>query len=279
MKKFCTLLACGVVLAFAPTKADTTVVVPNANTTVSGNDEIGEVLNGYSSSTGQTVQYVITASDLFPLQDSTITGLAFRLNDFYAPSLPKITYDNFTIELSPAESTSLSMTFSANIQNGVVVFNDPFSFDANTFPTGALGETPNDFGPYIKFSAPYYYSGGDLLVTLRHSQPTGAEESPYWSVDGNSSEYSTMIGHDANATTATTAWGVVPITAFTTSTSLPENAPLIEPVPEPGTYVLIAFGFAMLFTWQKVRHYFFWANRGVPVRLERLQANAGRDMR
>jgi len=93
MSKISTLLVFGAILGFSilPSRAaDVSVVVPNANANLAGSAEIGEVLNGYNSDLGQTVQYVIAASDLLPLQNTTLTGLSFRLNNYYAPRFRRL---------------------------------------------------------------------------------------------------------------------------------------------------------------------------------------------
>jgi len=256
MKKFFLRVAfVGLLVAAvsASSRADQSVVVPNGNTDVSGDTEIGEVLNGYNSDTGQVVQYDISAADLTSLQNTVLTGIAFRLSNMYDPSLPAIFYDNFTVELSAAAGSSLTPVFADNIVNGTVVYNDSFSFAADAFPTGApaYSSIPNGFGAYIKFSTPYDYTTGDLIVTLGHSQPVGAEDSSYWSVDANSSDtQTTLIAHDEDATSQSLAVSVVPITEFTTSTSLADNAPL--PIPEPGTYALALGSFGVLVLLKKI---------------------------
>jgi hypothetical protein len=114
------------------------------------------------------------------------------------------------------------------------VLTGPFSFVAGAFPTGATGTTPNGFGNFLTFETAYSYDGGNLLVTIRHTQPTGGESSSYWSVDAYASGYNAAIGHDASATTATTLWSYSPITEFTTAAL---NSDGIV-VPEPSTLAL-----------------------------------------
>jgi hypothetical protein len=220
-------------------QADTVAVVPSEYTDTAGTAEIGEAINGYSSSTGQTLQYVIPASYLTGLADQNLTGLAFRLNNNYAPDLPQIDYSDFTIQLSTFTGDTLSSTFADNLVDPATVRSGAFSFDAGAFPTGATGTTPNGFGDFITFQNTYDYTGGNLLVTLRHAQPTGAEESSYWSVDAYSSGFAAAIGHDAGATTADTLWDNSPITEFTTS---PLTANGIVATPEPSTLALAGMG-------------------------------------
>jgi hypothetical protein len=89
----------------------------------------------------------------------------------------------------------------------------------------------------LTFDTQYLYSGGNLLVTIRHAQPQGPAANPYWSVDAYNSGYDSAIGHDANATTATTLWPYSPITEFTTAALNPDGT-----VPEPSTLTLAGLG-------------------------------------
>jgi hypothetical protein len=80
--------------------SDSFAVVPSSYANTDGPGEIGEVINGYSSSVGQTLQYVIPATYLTGLTNQSLTGLAFRLNNEYDPNLPQINYSDFTIQLT-----------------------------------------------------------------------------------------------------------------------------------------------------------------------------------
>jgi len=161
------------------------------------------------------------------------------LNIYYAPDLPQINYTDFTIQLSTFTGDALSSVFADNLVDPTTVKSGAFSFDAGAFPTGGNGETPNGFGYFITFENAYAYSGGNLLVTLRHAQPVGGEESSYWSVDAYDSGYGSVIGHDANATDGFN-YGASPITEFTT---VPLNFNgTVAPVPEPSTLALAGMG-------------------------------------
>jgi hypothetical protein len=219
--------------------ADDFAVVPSEYANLAGPSEIGEAINGYDSATGQTLQYIIPASYLSGLTGQNLTGLAFRLNDNYAPDLPQINYSDFTIQLSIFNGDSLSSTFADNMVDPTTVRTGAFSFDAGAFPTGASGTTPNGFGDFITFENAYAYDGGNLLVTIQHAQPAGAESSTYWSVDAYSSGFDAAIAHDASATTADTLWPYSPITEFTTAPLTPDG---IVATPEPSSLALAAIG-------------------------------------
>lgn len=220
--------------------AETFSVVPAeyANITAPGNPEIGEAINGYNSLSGQTLQYVIPGAYLTPLADQYLTGLSFRLNNVYAPDLPAISYANFSIQLSPFSEASLSPVFGENLVNPVTVLNRAFIFDAGAFPTGATGTTPNAFGNFMTFDQSYLYTGGSLLVTIRHSQPQGPDpEGDYWSVDAYQSGFYAAIGHDTEAETADTLWPFSPITEFTTAPLTPNG--IVVPEPNPLAFLVL----------------------------------------
>jgi hypothetical protein len=238
MKISLALLAAGIALCNTG-RSDNVAVVPSEYANTPGTAEIGEAINGYNSASGQTLQYVLPAIDLAGLAGQNLTGMAFRLNLDYAPNLPQINYADFTVQLSTFTGDYLSTTFADNLLDPTTVRTGAFSFDAGAFPTDGGGATPNRFGDFITFNNTYAYGGGNLLVTIRHAQPTGAEDSSYWSVDAYSSGFEAAIGHDANATVASTLWGESPITEFTTSALTPDG---IVATPEPSTLALAGMG-------------------------------------
>jgi len=250
LKTSLALLAAGLALCHIG-HADNVAVVPSEYANTPGTAEIGEVINGYNSSAGQTLQYVIPEAYLSGLTSQNLTGMAFRLNVNYAPDLPQINYTDFTVQLSTFTGDFLSTTFAENLADPTTVKAGAFSFDAGAFPTGGNSETPNGFGYFITFDNAYAYSGGNLLVTIQHAQPVGGETSSYWSVDSyfDESGYGTVIGHDANATDGFTV-GVSPITEFT-SAPLNANGTTIEAAPEPSTMALAALGGAGLLFYRR----------------------------
>jgi len=209
-------------------------------------NEISEPLGGGSS--GTALQYVISASDLTGIVGQDLSGLAFRLNNMYAPSLPHFYYDDYTIQLSSFSGGSLSSIFANNLVNPVTVRTGALSFDAGAFPNGAAPytSTPNEFGSTIAFQTGYTYAGGDLLVTIRHAQEQVDEGDflPFFSEDAyfGSGSAGTLLAGDAGATFGS-VYDNTPITEFTTGS-----------VPEPSTLALAAFsgmGALMLFRRRK----------------------------
>lgn len=128
-------------------------------------------LNTPVRSAARTIQYVYDSSLLASLPvGSQITGMAFRLNGGEASWPPSArTWTNFDVQISTSVNNpgALSTTFSNNIGLDVVtVRTGSLTIAAGSYPGGV---TPNGFGPEIAFSTPYSYSGGDLLITIRHT--------------------------------------------------------------------------------------------------------------
>jgi len=261
-------------------RADYFAVVPSEYTNLEPGYEIGEPINGYSSTLGQTVQYVIPNGYLTGLQNQELTGLSFRLNTSYDPVLGQITYSDYTVQLSTFSGASLSSTFANNEVNPVTVMTGPFVVGAGAFYTGATGTTPNSFGNFVTFTTPYNYTNGNLLVTIRHSQPQGPGGSPYWSVDAFASGYSSKIAHNDDATIATTTWSYSPVTEFTTATLTPDGfvdgdfgadpgkiigggtqgpnhgaggGSGLSAVPEPGIFSLLSLGGVLFLVFRRIQ--------------------------
>jgi hypothetical protein len=159
----------------ASSRADL-IVIPNAYAGVEGENG----LLGPLASNGRTLQTAIAASELTALlPGSQITGLTYRLSAEHVGSWPAadLTWAQYNIQLSTSNFPpgSLDPEFSFNIGADVVaVRSGPL-----TIPAGSLQDTagvPNAFGPMILFSTPYTYTGGDLLITIRHTGNSLAAE-------------------------------------------------------------------------------------------------------
>ncbi len=182
-------------------------VIPPNNATVEGNRSLGRPL----SNNPNTTQFIYSSSQLTGIASgSQIGGFSFRLNGgLSSRPTSDLTWTNYDVTLSPSNLAvgSLSDTFAANIGAGAVTVRS----GALTLPAlSFLGSTtPNNFGPVIKFSNFYTYTGGDLLFTIRHTGNNGAGIN----VDAQNSpgllENKAADGY--NATTSTTSTNVSPI--------------------------------------------------------------------
>ncbi|MFU8828017.1 MAG: hypothetical protein ACNA8P_01125 [Phycisphaerales bacterium] len=117
----------------------------------------------------RTYQLLIHESQLTHLVGLELTGLTWRLPASASPDWPvgSITYSNYDIYLSQSvDPADRSLTFADNVVGTQTqVRSGPLTLDAGAFPSGG---DPNDFGIVIDFSN-YQYSGGNLLVELRHT--------------------------------------------------------------------------------------------------------------
>jgi len=220
-----------------PAYADS-VVVPSAF-------QATEASSGQFSTLGsaaRTLQFAYDSSQLGSLTaGSVITGLSFRLDGGMA-SNPSLSYSSYDIRLSTSLNNpgSLSSTFANNVGADVVlVRSGPLTFAAGSFPGGV---TPNAFGPVIAFTTLYPYTGGDLLLTIRHTG-NGAASQFVDAVPNTSGLYQ---GLGADTDTATTE-----LAGFVT------NAPIVQfttaPVPEPATFSLLLVGMLVFLAISKLK--------------------------
>ena len=236
-------------LGFTPVtaRADFYAVVPSEYANLETGYEMGEPLDDYGSEAGQgqALQYVIPERFMAGLLNQTLTGLGFRLNNNYAsPDLPAFGYERYLIQLSVYNSTDpLSLTFTNNQSSPTTVLDSAYSFRAGAFPAGASGDTPNAFGDFFAFQTTYNYTGGNLLVTIRHSQSTMPEYVSFldWIPEAYLGDFSSILAHNMDATDVDQLWGNSPVTEFTTL-ELNSNGTLAGAVPEPSLMSLLLLG-------------------------------------
>lgn len=154
-----------------------TIVVPQAAPTTAGTGGYSTILHAQARS----YQVVIGPEELIGLAaGDTITGMTWRRPSWtpYAdwPAAPAM-FAAFDVSFSQSVNPpgSLSTNYLDNIGPDVVVVREgPLSFDAGVFPGGAVSPMVNDFGMVIPFDTPYVYTGGDLLITIRHTGHGGS---------------------------------------------------------------------------------------------------------
>lgn len=147
------------------TMQTTQTVVPNANTAING----GTIFLGPYVNTQITYQLIIAESQLTNLVGKNLVSISFR-NSLNTPQFwPSIdaTFLNYDIyigqSVSPANRTPVfalnAIGLATQVRSGNLVI-----------PQNALsiGSNPNSFSYDIPFQIPYYYSGGNLLVEIRH---------------------------------------------------------------------------------------------------------------
>lgn len=140
-------------------------VVPNANATLSGgNPFFGPYIN-----TQFTYQLLIAESQLINLVGKNLVSISFR-NTFNAPTswpASDATFLNYDIyvgqSVSPENRTLVFGLNAIGLPTQVRSGNLVVPQDALT-----AGSNPNNFSYDIPFQIPYFYSGGNLLVEIRH---------------------------------------------------------------------------------------------------------------
>jgi hypothetical protein len=201
-----------------------TIVVPNANTSVNGN-AVQFLLFG--TGTTNEFQWQLAGSQLTSVVGDSLTGIGFRLAAGQASVPGPTTINMFNLGLSPSVNPigALSTTFTDNIGPGAVtVLSGALSLGALT---GGAG--PNPFF-IINFSTPYHYTGGDLVMTLNTSSNST------FAVDANTVD---SLGDTVGSLNGGVAeFFNYPITEF--------QAAVTATVPEPASLLTMAAGILLL---------------------------------
>ncbi len=146
-------------------------VVPNSSASVGGID----FFSGAISSLARTYQLIIAGSELTSLVNTQLSSIAFRLPTQTPNPFPTsaFTIPNYDIYLAQSVAPqNRSLTFSSNIIGAkTLVRSGPLTIPASTFSSGG---SPNSFGFQIDFSSNWLYTGGNLVIEIRHSGYTAS---------------------------------------------------------------------------------------------------------
>lgn len=194
-----------------------TIVVPNAYAAVQGT---GTFL-GPLSNAQRTYQLLIDSTQVSGLVGQELTAITWRLLASASANWPTVntTYANFDIYLSGSVAPpNRSFTFAQNIV-GVQkqVRSGPLTITAGAFP---FGGSPTTFGSNINFDSVYLYTGGHLLIEIRHSVSDGASASTdaiLTSTSGYGTLFSACWASSYTATSTTTQGNFV-VTKITSQT-------------------------------------------------------------
>ncbi len=168
------IIALASVAVAAPAFAGIPHVVPTAFENTAGNGVfIGPLSNG-----ARTYQLLIHADQLSGLVGQSLTGFSWRTPPSATSAWPAAdtTYGNYDVYLSGSvDPEDRSLTFSEN----VVGAQSQVRAGSLSIPAGsyASGGSPNAFGPSIDFGAGWLYTGGNLLVEIRHTGSDGLSRS------------------------------------------------------------------------------------------------------
>ncbi|MEO8210352.1 MAG: hypothetical protein ABI840_07300 [bacterium] len=164
-------------------------VVPNAYAAITGT---GTFL-GPLSNAQRTYQLLIQASQITDLVGTNLTGLSMRIPASSTANWPlaDVTFSNYDIYLSGSvEPSARSLTFANNIVGPQTqVRSGSLSILANSY---TFGSSPNAFGPEITFNTPWLYTGGNVLVEIRHQGFTGTSRSTD-AISTSTGGYGTLI--------------------------------------------------------------------------------------
>ena len=179
------------------------------------------------------IQQVFGTSSLTGLQvGDRITGISFRLDQGQFLGLPAQSVADFSVTLSTAKFGPglLSMNFGENVgSDAVTVRQGMLTIGAGDY---AAGGNPGNFGATISFDTPFSYQGGALLLDISHSglSSGGAMVDAHTSMDAH-----VLFG----------SVGAVSAREGLNGAGVVVNL-RVEQVPEPSTYLLLAFGSSAL---------------------------------
>lgn len=166
------------IVALASTMASAQVIVPNVNAINHG----GGGLNSTTRQFERTYQVVIPASELAAITgpNNVINGIAWR-SYFGGSQWPAsdINWANFDIYLShsPAGVGPLISTVFADHEGGdlTLVRGGALTITAGSWAAGGgtAGSPAGAWEPYIDFTTPFTYLGGNLTLTVRHDGNDG----------------------------------------------------------------------------------------------------------
>lgn len=152
----------------AEVKADQ--VVPPAYVSTPGT----ATFTGPLANTPRTYQLLIQSTQITDLIGKNLTAISWRVPVSATANWPvtDVTFTSYDIYLSASvEPINRSLTFIENIVGPQkLVRSGVLTIPAETY---TFGNSPNLFGPEITFDSNYIYTGGNLLIEIRHTGFTG----------------------------------------------------------------------------------------------------------
>ena len=154
-----------------------TGVAPDAGiNTTDGNNSSNSPFNTNAG----TSQIILDASvlDQIPV-GCVITSIAFRLDAPVGAAWPGAATSFADYEIRVGKAANLASGLSTSFANNVVPGSDVkvrdglFAPLAGVFPASAAAPSAENFGPTVNFASGFYYTGGGLVITIRHSGQIG----------------------------------------------------------------------------------------------------------
>ena len=186
------------ILFFPGVKA--TQVVPPDYTSAPGT----ATFTGPLANTPRTYQLLIQSTQLISLVGQNLTAISWRLPVNATSNWPAsdVSFASYDIYLSASvEPINRSLTFINNVagpqrlvRSGILNITDSIY---------RSGSSPNEFGPEITFDSSYLYSGGNLLIEMRHTGFSGTTrtiDAIGTSISGYGTQFSACWGSGYAAT-------------------------------------------------------------------------------
>ncbi len=234
IRKTSLIAALALVTAVAGSFAQAQTVVPNEYTNTAASTA---GLNTFIRDAGnpRTGQLLINANQLTGLIGQSLNSISFRL--FTGATVPfpasNATWADYTITIGQGVAFgSQSTTFASNFVGAPTVVRS----GALTIPAGSfgVGTSPNPFSAPITFSLPYVYTGGNLLIEIRH---TGSNIVNNGANDFVESALTTDPNYNVNFWSATATGNTATTGAVNTFSVVRLGA-----IPEPSTALLLLVG-------------------------------------
>jgi hypothetical protein len=131
---------------------------------------------------------------------------------------------------------SQTTTFATNfVGTPTTVRSGALTVNAGSYTAGATGTTPNPFGPTVTFNSAYTYTGGNLLIEIRHSGSNIVNGS----TDFLDCVPTTDPGYGVNFWSATATGNTATVGAANTFTV---TRLTVAPVPEPASMAVLGIG-------------------------------------
>lgn len=170
---FALLLAMTAAFSAAQTYND----VPNAF----GSTNAGGTFLGPLANAARTYQFVIAEDQLTAHVGRIIDGMAMRIPASSTAPWPTadVFFSTYDIRVSASVApASRSLTFASNVVGSqTLVRTGPLTMLTNSYPSGAVSPASNGWGTMIDFQTGYLYTGGNLLIELRHQGFSGTSRS------------------------------------------------------------------------------------------------------
>ncbi len=247
MKTKIVSLILATLLAFASSASADTIVAANFYAATPFAPANG--LNTFIRDVGaaRTGQLLINQNQLGTmLPGDTITGMSFRMYNGATSTYTGATWTDYFIGIGEGVApVAGSTTFASNIIGALTTVQSG-ALTMSGFTSGAAGATPNAWQDEIVFTTPHVYTGGHLLIEIRHTG-SGITNPANSFLEAVSATTGVGAGIDYRSFTSTA--GAAATTGTLAAFTMTRLSFTPAAIPEPGSLALLAVGGALtLFT-------------------------------